>query len=575
MRHLWRQSTRAIAGLTGLMTLFACASQLPRSSGPEKKILGTVDLAALGYVDLATDVSLTLADYVVANDLNYVLLSYGSVGCAQCNVKAKTISQQFLGSHQLFVSPQAKSFELIGVATDSGGAKKQFMLIWNDEAQRKERGYDFVRWLDESGRTLADHIIPANEPFGVPYMLLVNRRGEVLLRVPNNDHRPVGEILDLVATTIGLSGGPGPNPKPSITPEPPPPPPIPDGFLRVQLAAANRFADVQAADCDSTDVNVDRYFGDASLMVLQVARGACDRVCEGNIAMLRRFRATCQAGASCSQVSLMGAEIPATHCSTQDVLRGGQDLLNVFRPLFDWNYGPVIENGVPQSVPEVKGPIVMAFDRDGQLRFAKEGAVAEVELQQIYESLAQPAVPAIVDFQLYGDNQKQEFAGNVSFAQIRQKSKYTVVAGFDPGCGSCVDELKHWSEPSQTREEPRLMQFCKEQPDFCQVYALETYSVSGRGAASVADLYEQIKREMDDLSLHVPTLVDRQEVGDGFSRFFEGYLAPLHRGQWPVGEPGTVIYDREGKILAGFRSVGAVEPDPVLQVLKTLRKYEK
>src|SRR5262245_40556418 len=101
-----------------LLATAACASRLkhektskaPAGASAEEKIdLGKVEFRVLG-----TDEIVNVKAYMEAAQRDYLLLTFGSKGCAACNRKADHLKNEVIGQHRLFLTEPGQHFEIIG-----------------------------------------------------------------------------------------------------------------------------------------------------------------------------------------------------------------------------------------------------------------------------------------------------------------------------------------------------------------------------------------------------------------------------------------------------------------------------
>jgi hypothetical protein len=351
----------------------------------------------------------------------------------------------------------------------------------------------------------------------------------------------------------------------------------------------NRLNGVPTTACDGSHGLLGQRLSGADLRFVQAVRGSCNAACRANLDELQRAVAACEAqiasgGRSCRAASLHAgltahADLQASGlCGAATsglVAGGGAEFFTVFKHVFNWDYLPI---EAPQtydlSLPEVAGPLVLGFDAAGRIVFAKEGALAAGELAAL---AAKPRLePARgPDFAMY----RRTEAGadeTFGFATWRQKARYTVLSAWGAyplPCGSCIEELQRWSG------EGALLDYCAARPTQCQMAALETHLPEADSGKTLAGFYDGILHgdgaDFDGfaaLGIRVPLLLDPRPEGDDpqgyLRRIFDGYLVASFP-DWGK-EYRTVIYDREGKIVAAFRSMPGAAEDPVLKTLRRL-----
>lgn len=552
-----------------LLGFISCASEIPR----EKKVktalpVELIDLRNVFFTDAVTGDEVNVANYMAQHNLDYALLMFGSIGCAKCNEKALTLSEDYLTKHTLFLEKEARRFDVIGVNTDSGSAQTRFRGIMLDEGQRYAHGYNFVKWSDPRGEKMMQYLVAKGDRFGVPFTALINRRG-ILWRYSNKEPYSIDELVNRVLSSINgdeTAGGGGPKQ------EPPPPPPNPGKFPLLSFETPFRFDQVKAKACGGASTSLQEKFKESDYLVVQVSKDRCqaDGVCAKNLDHLLAAKAVCAGkGRSCEVVTLSEQKPVSAVCSQADlaVFQGGRDFFDVFATHFNWRYDPQFDNwGVPVSLPAVDGPLVFAFRRDGMLVHSWEGLLpAADEAKSIENVVAGPLNQRAtgINYPVFGDIGDRS-PGSTDLAVLRAKAKYTVVTAFDRYCGGCLEELQAWSEPAE------LNDYCAKSRGFCQVVALEAELAPTNLPDGRRSFYHEIKADFFAANhISVPLLIDELQVGEGFSRIFEGYFTPMYP-QWG-GVYGSVVYDREGKVMAQFKSQGAHAKDPILALLKTLK----
>jgi hypothetical protein len=587
-----------IALLLGCTLVFgimvSCASELPGSLRMRKFEGEPLDVKKLNYVDLQTGAEVNVGKYMEANGLSHMLLMFGSIGCVKCNEKGLDLTRNFLRSHSLFLGEHKDRFALMGVTTDKGGGLTKFMARWRDPEQREKYGYSYVHWVDGEGETVKKYFLPKGEIFQVPFTVLLSKEG-IVYRVLAQQSLSVSDILDQVETildggrvpTSGPSASPSAEPTslPSVVPSPSAEPtanpsaePTPPraGLHRWKLELADRFARVEVSGCRlQSPANLDSLMPNADVRILHLIPSACGESCRHNLEQFRQIEADCRAASGvgnaqrCSVTHLALNEHVAEICEFGEVYAAGQDFVEGFADHFDWERLPDLDpaTGAPGNLPEQTEPMVVGFFPSGKMILAHEGKVNADSLRSELGSPNLAERPRGPDFKLIGDDKTGAFVGDVRFSQTLQDAEFTIVGGFDVGCFSCVEELKHWSHPYNPSkpQERFLMEYCANSNGFCQVLALETYpSLSG----TAQQMYESIKPVMQAKGIRIPLLVDAEKFEGEFSRFFEAHLTP----KFPEWDdlPGTVVYDREGKIVVGFRSAREGEENAVMDTIKYL-----
>ena len=238
---------------------------------------------------------------------------------------------------------------------------------------------------------------------------------------------------------------------------------------------------------------------------------------------------------------------------------------NVYRSLFDYDEDPTLDSvGLPTRNQSFERPVLLGFDGAGKLIMAHQG---QLDKDMIYGELNSSTLserPKTANFKIVGDDRQGTLIGEHEFSQVTSLAELTIVAGFDVMCGSCVEELQHWSGKDG------LFDYCQKNRDVCQIYALETYPPF---IETPQQMYQKTKASMIDLSIRLPLWIDREKFNGEFSRFFESYLAPLNPDWRRL--PGTTIFDREGKIVASFASGTEHSSDPVEQVARYYQAVAK
>jgi len=132
------------------------------------------------------------------------------------------------------------------------------------------------------------------------------------------------------------------------------------------------------------------------------------------------------------------------------------------------------------------------------------------------------------------------------FSNIRAPSYYTIVDVVGRMCDSCIKELILRSKPG------KLYDRCSHHPEKCRMFALENSAVES--PSELGPLYDEIAGDFKLDGIRVPLMLDAAIATP--KRFFDGYI--MAKGL--LTGPGTVIYDREGKIV-WFETTPAVVTD--------------
>ncbi len=547
----------------GLLLQTTCGSVIPRRKvPPPTDTTIAVDLDAVKFFDLVDNTDISVADYMKREKKEFLLLMFGSVNCSTCNIKSLALTNNYLYSEPLFLDEKYQQFQLVGINTDSGNNKLRFTNIWEDPEQRHQSGYDFVRWQDPQGRTLKEYLLPVGASFGVPYTVMINRRG-IAWYVLNSESLEIPELIARVKATIDGNSTPVPP-----TPKPPKPVPLPE-LATLAVEAPGRLRDVKITGCNGASSELGALYGDKQVRIVHVSGASCDATCAANITALKSVQDICSDGSSersCAAVNLVGA----ASCTRSDVMLGGKEFFDVFSTFFNWKYRPYRnDGGAPIGLPPVKGPLTFAFADSGRLLFAREGAVTSKELKAIIDTPLTTAIPRPrgADFgNLHGDVLNPDQAPTTfSFATWRQRTRYSVVSTFDPECEGCYKEIQHWLTSGNVYD------FCKADPEFCQIGLLETEGVYE--GMTPTDFFYMKKTGMEaenSVGRAVPFFVDPEVLDGGLYRLYEGYFLALYP-TWRGSRNGTAIYDQEGKVVYSFSFEETSAGDIVLETLKKLK----
>ncbi len=574
-----------MAGLALGLWGVGCASKIPQTLGslppgkasdfkPEGILFWTIG------ADEDQRKQFSLQEAMDLEGADHLLLLFGSKACAACGRKAEVFKNQVLGKHPLFLTDEGKRFKVIGVNTDP--SPERLGSYFNQ--------YPFIRWSDPSGRTMVQHFLVGEEKFKVPLSVLVGRQG-ILWRIGADDPVSVGEMMEKVGLSLRGDGqNPGNRPElpgefPGELPDPvkegptgpsPESPTSPKSSLA--MIAANRLEGVGVEDCLGNQRSLQSLREAGKNLVVQVVRHSCQGECLAN---QLKIESLCQKTEppQCQSLTLVatqeavagfdyGPNPPGSGvCQAPGVVKGGGDFFEVFPSLFDWDYPRSLD---PQGYvlidrPE-RGPQVYMFAPDGQLRYAKEGHL-QTQVQDLAKILeaSQVALPATRDTNLPGpDFQLYRGLESVGFASLRREHAWTALAFFQTDCGSCEQELKHWSAPGG------LLDFCQERAGFCGIYAVENrYSPEGW---SLDEFYNKLINGYQlgrfdgylgfkAMGIRVPLLLDPipdDTSDDSYkNRIHDGYLLALSPN---LGNGyRIVVYDQDGKIAKLMESKEALE----------------
>ncbi len=580
---------RTILLSASLVAGMSCASKLKHNltnhAPAGMQLEESLDTSAVSFTVAETGESVNLREYMDSENRDYILLTFGSKGCAACNRKAEHLKNDIIGRHPLFLTPEGSRFEIVGVNTDK-------------EPHERMAGYlalyPFIKWSDPAGRTMLDVFMPPGNKFSVPLTVMVSKTG-IAWRVLPHDSTSLSEMIGKVEVTLGLRDqAPGPTDDGGGEGDGGTSDGGADGSTdgagegggddgagipAIDLASqgAGRLKGVNAKTCDGHAITLDAALGAADFRFVQIARDNCGATCQANLAELKGLAQGCAAGhgKTCAVASLQGGALLAAECGTGIAVQGGAEFFDVFKSFLNWTYTPL--EGPPPTyaltMPAVEGPVVLGFSAKGELVYSKEGALAVGELKA---ELAKPGFGALArgpDFKLF-----DEARGEFGFSALRLASRFTVVSAwgaYPVACGSCIDELKEWSKPDA------LYDFCHARPTDCQVVALESH-LPEVPEQSISQFYDGIVHGdgqgfdgFEALGIRVPLILDPLPINgptgkEYLQRFFDGYMTamvPEYHSEYR-----TFIYDQEGKIVATFKSAEVTGADPVLTKLKVLLK---
>ena len=560
-----------------------CASEVPRLISKKQFPGHALDTSALNFVDLETEQTVVLKDYMKRNDLDSMLMIYGSAGCVKCSEKSRELSHEYRSSHSLFLSPSFEKFALMGITTDQGSSIKLFRSRWDDAVQKQEWGYDYIYWNDPGGDTVKNYFLEPDEPFQVPFAVLIHR-DRIVWRLTASEKLSVKEMLDQVQSVLKGEQVEPPHPE-EPPPEPrPPQPPLPENpespvstLSPWMMESAERFDDFPSINCQGQQEKIN--LSETEVRLVYYRPPDCHGECQADLLQLEALQSMCntQTDMNSGILSLCGLSVVSSESWRQNsecIQKRYQDLYSqlsistVYRSLFDYDEDPLLDSmGLPTREQSFEHSVLLGFDRGGKLIMAHRGALDKDRLYAELRSSALSERPKSANFKILGDDRQGTIVGDLEFSQITGSSDLTIVAGFDVACGSCVEELQHWSI------EGGLFDYCQKSPNICQVFALETYPPF---IETPQQLYQEIKTSMRDLSIRTPLWVDREKFNGEFSRFFESYISPLNPDWRRL--PGTTIFDREGKIVASFASGIEHSSDPVEQVARyyeAMARYRK
>jgi hypothetical protein len=575
---------KAIIGIFLISLMVSCASKLPTKlvdNKPRGHGVLKMDLSKISFLDYQSGETVNLRQYMVDNGREYMLITFGSKGCSSCNEKSTELQQTVIGQHPLYLTDAGSKFEIRGISTDQGAYPTMASYL----AQ-----FPYIQWNDPAGLEMIENFMPAGAAFAVPLTAMITIKGEegASWIIPPSEHVTVPEIMERVVETLGLNnnGNAVPTPVPTPTPVEPPVVTVPASPLDMPLAG--RLKGIKVAGCDANGKSLDELFGDVDMKVLHVAK-SCDENCISNMEQIRIFNTACaqkKRGKSCKGITLIEDAPAANLCSDNAIYQGGSEFFaSQFKSLFNWNYEVSVAPDYTLSIDAVEGPLVFGFSKKGPISFTKDKLIASGDLETLVAT--SPEVNKGPDFPFYKKN--AGVAEYVKFSEIRKQSRYTIVniwSGGPPPCGSCIVELEHWSKPKG------LIEFCDQNPSVCQFLSLEGFAPKVITDETLSDYYDQwtdgivdgqgnVKFEgFKKLGITAEILLDPLSNAEDFPefefrhRFYNGYLQAIEPELY--SDPRTVIYDREGKHLATYKTNldPENEKDEVFLKIKELMQIE-
>jgi hypothetical protein len=527
--------------LTCVFALFyvmSCGHRLPQDISKNRPEAGEapLDLALINFSDLMTGNQVNLKQYMEERHLEHLLLTFGSKNCATCMEKARYLQRSLTSDNYKLLGEQQSSFELIGVNTDPKHSWPQVLSLVQTAK------LDHIRWADPERNHMLRFFQPQGMPYSVPLTVLLTRQG-IKWRVASNDHlSPEAMLSKVVQSVTGDSKG-----KIPTLPKPPSPPALIGDLYR---AHPDRLKHVTGERCsDGSAATAHDIDGASKIKFVYWNSSSCDESCQKNLSVLEDTSALCASyGVSCAAVKLT-----SDACDTAFDMRVDQTVQKAFSHVFNWKYEA---SGDPASLPEVKGPITLAFDQDGQLVFAHEGQLTSELLASRLASDGLQSIERGPDFKLHDEN--SEFG----FADWRQQKEFSLVTLFATYCTGCIHEMQMWHKKNNVSD------VCKELS--CQMMAVE---FEGPADDDWQGYVRSLRQGIPDgkggwdfegferLNIASPVVVQRS------SRMFQDWLVPMHY-QEMYEDPRTVLFDREGRIRAVFLSSEDIDQ----KIMSTLKK---
>lgn len=187
------------AGLIGFMV--ACAAKLP-TEVTLKRPLGEAkpfnsDAVLLQRLDDETSIS--IGQYMRDHKLKYMVLTFGSQGCAVCMQKARYLQTNLVNdSYSLLGEAASEVIQLVGVITDPPGSRSDVLSLVDNE------GLTHVTWWDPGHVVMMDYFQPEGRQFSVPLTVMVSQT-EILWTVPSWQTVTGPELIKSIRRLFGQS----------------------------------------------------------------------------------------------------------------------------------------------------------------------------------------------------------------------------------------------------------------------------------------------------------------------------------------------------------------------------------
>lgn len=525
-------SVVTIALVTALLA--NCGARLPREVTLLRPTAESipVDLSKVNFTELTTGNNVNVADYMDGRGLSYMVLTFSSKTCGICMEKAHFLQTNLVGHYEL-LGPNSNKFELHGVNTDVE-SMRPMVLVYN-----QQQGLSHINWGDKTGADsmMMTYFQPGGRSYSVPLTVMIDRRG-ILWQIASDATVSPEDVLKKIASTMGTNV--------EVKPTPTPTPKVQPAYSALAEEKPGRLKALPAMTCGATTATTAQdLLLDADLKFVVVDRGNCadGSVCDANRQTVLDFASSCQ-GKVCQVITLGEKVQNGDAACAWGVMTGGKEVFETFATHFNWNYAPVQDaDNIHYKLPEVAGPVVLAFDTAGRLVFSKEGAISKAELtsHDFTTRALGPAYPI------------QTTKGSITFADVHRNSKYTVVQLFGLGCDGCEKELTEWSKPGN------MIDWCAERPEFCQVLSVEDSYPDDDNPASVPNYFNTIFK--DKITQKNATwrfdhmAMDADPFGmDGSKRWMFGWSS----GQFGEAVGRAILYDIEGKVVNTWVSTGNV-----------------
>lgn len=555
---------KTFLGLLFSVALMTCAAKLPQEVTVKRPLAESkpFDASIIKLKRLSDEAPVSLDQYMTDNNLKYLVLTFGSQGCAVCMQKARYLQTNLVQNDYKLLGSAAKDVvELLGVITDPVESRDDVLSLIGQE------GLSHVELWDPGHDVMMKFFQPEGRSFSVPLTVMVSKN-EILWRVPSWEAIDGPTLIKKIGATLGVDANP-----PPVNPDPP------DGGVSQSLLSietSNRFDDVRLSSCgDRTEVNLGNLLPYETYnyrgVLLTTKSCADDPSCNDARSALRTWQEECHNrwGKTCVVKEIVTDQ---SLCGGQDeTLIGGKEFFSVFSDHFNWSYAPIETAPGRWKLPDTSGPLALIFDGLGRLVYSKEGSIGS-SLRDRMDNDKLANREAGPDFGIFLSQQfssvrdlSVESVLPSTFSNLRQSSKYTLVVFWNTWCGSCFEELEDLH-----RRVDSAYNFCRQDPEFCKVVALET----GRSETEL------------EPPTYLSGLINGNEDFEGWLK--KGWTMPLavedfprQDGKAPLGwydgwfrarfgtkEPRNVLYDREGKVLGAWLGLpGEHGPERALRKL--------